>query len=191
MSLYASINITDHNNKLINSKNVPIIYRWNTKGEVIDSLRQESKIKEIIDAFELTKNIEDYVKGRITLFTYDPIITCDYKEYSLSIQEFYSNIDDDLVYDIIYKEIERLYELSFNKKPVYDASSEENIYDEYAYIRKCYNAILEKYKSKLTIDTIINAIRSHIQSSEYTKELTIENQEKIITKLTNLLNDGE
>lgn len=191
MATFSAINISRGNGTLVTK--IPLVYKWKGDVPLDDTLKTEEKLREYVDAYELLTRVEDYVNGTISFFSYD-IDSNEYKEYSYTFQEFYPDISTNrLLYIIMIEEMSRLYELSFGKACNLNVNEDGTIPDPDKYIRDAYIEISNKYKGKLTSLTVLNAIRSHIQTDSILGKLTPYNIETIITKLSNIiaLNNGE
>jgi hypothetical protein len=180
-----AINITNNENKLLNKTSMPMLFYWNGESDVLDDLSKDENL------IEYTKNLitnpADYLNIFVSYFyfKYNENNEEDYSDNTLQIQDLIlleKFESDHIVLYFLKKLFLTLYKISFKM----DFPEEgNNASDD---IKKMCYAIKEKFKTRLTKETIINWVRSALLEKDH---LNTQNTEYIILKLNQIINFEE
>ncbi|MCH5167514.1 MAG: hypothetical protein J1F35_06415 [Erysipelotrichales bacterium] len=182
MHVFCALNIFDGQNKLINRNNCPLMYIWDSSKDLIESIRDKEFLNWVEDNMSFNF-FENYLYGYIVGFSYkkDKYSEKEYDEINIKIQELYPlEVLDNFSNNIILSIMKNLYKMAFKDDNVKNL----NILD-------IYNHLKNKYKDKISKETIIQAVRSQIQTNEKYNKLSYNNQEFLINKLKEILNNYE
>ena len=186
-STFCALNIFDCNFSLVNTDGRPIMFIWNGIDDLKTSLSSE-EFYTYLNEKNYFSNVENYAKGVIKSFTYlnendeelyndvDLIIQNIFplNEYKSILEKYLS----DLMFILWHKVFKKDFIETLDMTP-----TEEILY--------MYDSIIEKYGDRVSIDTIIQAIRSEIQTNEKYKELNSLNQESLLEYLKTIINGRE
>lgn len=188
-----AINILDINNILLNNQltsnnsSAPLLYYWNGETDVINDLQNsESLCKRCSSLF--INNPEDYLTISLSLFyfKYDENGEEQYEDVHKNIQDiiYLENLDnDEIVNHFILKHFSYLYKTSIKEEYEYDNNKDE-IYN----IIVIYNKLKNKFKTRVSTETIINWVRSVLLEKD---KFNAKNTNYIINKLTKTLYEAE
>lgn len=186
---FISLNIVDNDNKCLNNSAIPIVYYWNSKDELLESMKSQEGFKDNIS--KLCFNEKLYPISKIK---YIYIINPDIKEYKtgeVNIQDLFKleEIEDDFYYKYVLDILKSLYtnvykkEYDYNEDNIYviTPTSEEEIID-------LYKSIIGGVKREITLKTVVTYIQKTL--SENTK-LSKDNIQFLIDKLTNIIKEKQ
>lgn len=187
-----AINILDDNNILLNNQVVsnnssaPLLYYWNGEMDIINDLQNsESLCKKCSSLFD---NPEQYLTISLSLFyfKYDENGEEQYEDVCKQIQDiiYLENFEsDEIVNHFILKHFCYLYKTSIKEEYEYIENKDE-IYN----IINIYNKLKNKFKTRVSTETIINWVRSVLLEKD---NFNIKNTNYIIDKLTKILKDNK
>ena len=180
-----AINIINNDNKLLNKTSMPMLYYWNGESDVLDDLSNDTNLTEYLTTL-LTKP-EEYLNIFLSYFyfKYNENNEEDYSDNTIQIQNVIT-LDkfesDHIVLYFLKKLFLTLYKISFKC----DFISESN--NDTEDIKTMCQAIKDKFKTRLTKETIINWVRSALVDKD---KLNTQNTEYIILKLNQIINFEE
>lgn len=177
---FCAFNIFDSRGELINK--CPLMFIWDPEKELFDSIKEDGKFVEWLYKYINPENlIENYCKGHIVGFSYKKNIysEMEYKDISIKIQDLFSIKEVDRLFDSILKErMSSLYERAFKEKFEFSENSQ---------IKDIYIKLKERYKDKLSLETITQAVRGELQTLPKYSNLSYDNQNLIINELNDTL----
>lgn len=186
METFCAINTFYQLNECANTDGIPHMYICDDVDNFVDLLKNDEQyiswLKQI-NIFDLTK----YTTAYISAFTYnhDDIGAESYIPYAhLRIQDLYPLDKTGVLDNLIKVCFDYLYTLSF------DVSA--NFGDDY--IEDClniYKKLKQKFGSKISKLTIVNSIRSHLETGDILSDLSYANIEITINKIQEILNNEE
>ena len=185
-----AINILDDNNILLNNQVVsnnsfaPLLYYWNGETDIINDLQNSESLCKKCSA--LFKNPEQYLTISLSLFyfKYDENGEEQYEDIYKDIQDiiYLENFEsDEIVNHFILKHFCYLYKTSIKEEYV---ENKDEIYN----IINIYNKLKNKFKTRVSTETIINWVRSVLLEKD---NFNIKNTNYIIDKLTKILKDNK
>lgn len=148
------------NGKIINREGIPLLFYWNGETDVLEDIKSNIDFKQWLEDEEILTNINLYLNSHVAFFyfkTHDE----DYHDLTCDIQDLY-NIENltEFKYDLLCESVYYLFNKSFpTDKPAINGLNTEE---------KCKNVIykiLEKYSSKISNETCVNAIRAYVQEN--------------------------
>lgn len=175
------------NNKLVNNNSyAPILYYWNGETDIVKDLQSsESLCKKCSSLFD---NPEQYLTISLSLFyfKYDENNEEQYEDVCKQIQDiiYLENFEsDEIVNHFILKHFCYLYKTSIKEEYEYIENKDE-IYN----IINIYNKLKNKFKTRVSTETIINWVRSVLLEKD---NFNVKNTNYIIDKLTKILKDNK
>ena len=175
------------NNKLVNNNSyAPILYYWNGETDIVKDLQSsESLCKKCSSLFD---NPEQYLTISLSLFyfKYDENNEEQYEDVCKQIQDiiYLENFEsDEIVNHFILKHFCYLYKTSIKEEYEYIEHKNE-IYN----IINIYNKLKNKFKTRVSTETIINWVRSVLLEKD---NFNAKNTNYIIDKLTKILKDNK
>lgn len=175
------------NNKLVNNNSyAPILYYWNGETDIVKDLQSsESLCKKCSSLFD---NPEQYLTISLSLFyfKYDENNEEQYEDVCRQIQDiiYLENFEsDEIVNHFILKHFCYLYKTSIKEEYEYIENKDE-IYN----IINIYNKLKNKFKTRVSTETIINWVRSVLLEKD---NFNAKNTNYIIDKLTKILKDDK
>lgn len=178
-----SINIYDKNTNILYNKSlVPILFYWNGKDKLLDSILSDEKFKE-----NYLDNISDYeVFKNLTLsyfyFKFEEDGTETYEDLTIVISDYVQLKDfnsSQIIYQLV---IPHLYDLY--KKALKEDYKDTKVFNDDIII-DIYKKIKDKYKEKFEKSTLINWLRSELIDKN---KIDSNNTNYIIDKLIKILN---
>lgn len=188
MNTFCALNIIDSKGSLINKDNRPLMYIWDGKNELWEQIGKDESFKEyIVKELNIPDNFVNYINSTIVSFIYKKESTSEsvYENKEISIQEMYPLEDNpNIGLYLLTFIMNHLYKLSFKEFP---QKPENESYERYIYW--LYQRIKDKYKEKLSNETIVQAVRNIIQTDKEFEGLNLDNQEYLIKQITNIIRD--
>ena len=185
-NIFCALNITNSDEELINKNNRPLMYIWDGTRDLFEQMSLDKDfINFIKQELDLSYNIKNYCNAKISGFIYKKSNTSEplYENKDISIQEMFSLSDlDDIALKYLSFIINKLYNMTFNTYISND--NYENIEER---IKWQYNEIKNKYKGKVSELTIIQAIRSIIQTDKEFYGMKRDNQDYILNRINKIL----
>lgn len=177
-----AINIYDQNtNVLYNNSLIPILFYWNGKGNLLDSILNDDKFKknylDTISSYEVYRNL---VMGYFHFELQDDG-TEAYEDTAILISEHVQLKDfasDQIIFELV---IPHLYEL-YNKA-LKQEYGDTKVFNQEIII-DIYKKIKVKYQSKFEKSTFINWVRSELINKD---KIDSNNTNYIIKKLNQIL----
>lgn len=166
--------------KIINKNNVPIIYYWNGKHELIGELKSNKEFMQFIKDNCIT--FDNYGKSHISYLILDIDDESNYKTYDNKLQIWFNLKDDDtkLKFEFIKYYFNYIYKCSYKT----DFTFSENLLDKDIIL--IYEAIKKKNGDKVSKNIILNYIRSELMDKN---SLNQENIEHVIDIIKNILKE--
>lgn len=180
MNTFCAINIIDSNNRLRNKDLCPIMYIWDGQENLFESMKKTEDFSNYIKELGFFEKCKDYNFGKIIGFTYkkEDDKEKSYEHQEILIQELFPcDLENPLSQYILNECMEDLYYKAFKKKL------------ENPNVVTIYNKLKEKYKERLSDETIYQAIRSKLQTDEKYIGLNLNNINNLIDILKNELNE--
>lgn len=169
-------------NILKNDEFVPLLYQWEDKSKSVqECLYDDGEFLEWIKYKDGFATLDNYINGKVSWYEYDD--NDEYHSYSKWLYEIWDIKDDKNPLDVshlLYSQMSLLYEKCFghiiNTKD-YDLA-----------IQQMYGDMKDKYKEKITKETITQAIRSSFQQNKTILSSIIDG---LVNKLKEILNNSQ
>ena len=191
-STLVAINVIGLNGKLLNNKNIPLLFYWDGEGDIKDSLKSNSEFIEFLNNNVI--NFEHYTYAQISLcyFKSDENKNETYADLVFNVQDVFllSYFNENTLYKTyLLHHFLYLYESAYHEKyPNKIGLSPIDSLDINDVILDIYDKVQEKYPKRVIKSTVINYIK---QELENTNCLNKDNVNLVITKLENLLNEKQ
>lgn len=177
-----AINITISNGEnnlqyVINS--VPILYYWNGKYDMIESILNEKQITNLVKSY--INNEHEYSNCLLNCISFDlDSSNEDYKEQTIKLQELYSLSNFNKIVNIVIDDVAKeVYKEVFNA--VYTNQSNCS-----SIIRDVYSKVSLMYKDNITFETFMNFVRKKLQQST---SLDQKNIQLVVDNISFNIND--
>lgn len=177
-----AINITISNGEnnlqyVINS--VPILYYWNGKYDMIESILNEKQITNLVKSY--INNEREYSNCLLNCISFDlDSSNEDYKEQTIKLQELYSLSNFNKIVNTVIDDVAKeVYKEVFNA--VYTNQSNCS-----SIIRDVYSKVSLMYKDNITFETFMNFVRKKLQQST---SLDQKNIQLVVDNIASNIND--
>lgn len=174
--------------KILNSKGIPLLFYWNGKNDVLESMYKDNEFKSYL--YDLINSVELYTESKLAYFYFkydndeeqynDSIVPIqdflkleDFPEDKISFYKEYIWIHFSYLYKSVFQEE---YDKDVNMLSIEDS------------ILNIYDLIKEKHPKRVIKSTVLNYIRSELMK---TNHLNMANTNWIIDRLERLLNEKE
>jgi hypothetical protein len=176
-----AINIVDLESKVLNKTLSPILYYWNGESDIVDNLRKDEQLaKQYESLFIMNPEKYSEIMLSYTYFKYDEEGNEQCDEKTVDIQDiiYLDKFNSKSVTShYLVKQFKILYQNSFKADVTSLATNDELIID-------IYKSVKNKFKSRLTKDTIINWVRSNLGETDhinpYNVNIMINNLKEIL-----------
>lgn len=170
------------NGELQNDKYVPLLFSWEDKSKTVEKyLIEDQSLWDWIESKGGLSNLNAYIEGKLSWYEYvqNESRELEYKEYSKLLYELRPiknyDVHQLMISHFLYIEICNLYKKCFSES--FDCNEYKNSdgsYDFVSIIYKMYSNMKDKYKEKLTTNTIKESVRAHIQEKNIYPSIIID-----------------
>lgn len=178
-----AINIVDIDNKLLNKSNAPLLYYWNGVSDIVEDLRNDDDFKKYCEILFISPDKYLDIFMSYFYFKYNDDGSENYQENTCQIQDIiYLNSfpSKHIVMHFLVEHFLNLSKISIKSDNNYN-NIEDNAEET---IVNIYNILKNKFKSRITKETVINWIRSVLID---TNHFNTVNTNYIISELEKIL----
>jgi hypothetical protein len=180
-----TLNIFDIDNKLLNKTTSPLLYYWNGESDILNDFRKDEQFVKAYETLFLTPQKYIEIMVSYVYFKYNDDGEEIFEEHTTDIQDIIYLDRFNSKHIVSYYLVNHFNELYRNS---FKTNKELNDTDWETYIIEIYKAVKNKFKDRLSKQTIINWVRSLLLDKDH---FNTHNTNIIIKELETILINEE